>query len=564
MTTGPTTPPTQPTAGGAASPDSSAFHLPADAVRRPWVPWAVFLSALAVYGYHLAPTVRDGDAAERVMTLLSLGLCHPPGVPFYTLIGFVWIRLLGFLEPAVAANALSAVSAAGAVALTFLICRRIAASDLASAVAALSMAFHPLLWSQALYSEVYPLNLLFLCATLWYFQKWARQGTPRDLWAASLLYALSLMAHQAAVLWAPALLVYVLARKRTVFRQPRALAGAIVLALIGMAPLAYIAIRGCATSMIFAQDRPDSLKAFFDFLRGAQFDEENAFDLLLFVERPVFFVAVAFYGYLGIGLASVVAGVQRLGYRRRLETIAAGIGCVMYIAYFAKGKSFDFKTLVIPVLVPMTLAAAIGWEDWLSHRASAPGRRWRRRALGAAICLPLLQILIFPSLQSFVMSRVDSDKGGPVFKTMAHILAHVPVTFRGDDGPREFAAQVERALAGESGPYTLMLKWYGYTVLFYYQYAGRQLPHARLYEMIGKRRINPGEKGVSDVVVSDRMLLRRDVGRRPVYLIVKEPITQYSGYPLEKIANLPRVDEDKCYLYRVYPKPPRPGAPARD
>src|SRR4030095_1781329 len=47
---------------------------------------AVFLVALGVYSWTLAPTVTPTDSGELILAAYGLGVAHPPGVPLWIIL----------------------------------------------------------------------------------------------------------------------------------------------------------------------------------------------------------------------------------------------------------------------------------------------------------------------------------------------------------------------------------------------------------------------------------------------------------------------------------------------
>src|SRR5690348_7015632 len=81
----------------------------------------VFLFFIALYSLTLAPGLLPADAGEYQVVGAVLGVAHPPGYALYTLASWLISRLPS-VAPATAINFLSAVLAAGALAL---LCRAV-------------------------------------------------------------------------------------------------------------------------------------------------------------------------------------------------------------------------------------------------------------------------------------------------------------------------------------------------------------------------------------------------------------------------------------------------------
>src|SRR5881396_3994012 len=79
----------------------------------------VFLIAATVYFITLTPTVPFWDSGEFIAVSYILGIPHPPGTPFYVLLGRI-ATLIPWRSVAERVNALSAIPAALAVMFTYL------------------------------------------------------------------------------------------------------------------------------------------------------------------------------------------------------------------------------------------------------------------------------------------------------------------------------------------------------------------------------------------------------------------------------------------------------------
>ncbi len=161
--------------------------------------------AFIAYWLTLAPSIVEGDSAEVVTAVYLAGVPHPTGYPLYAILGHLWLQA-PWSNPAFGLNLLSALFAASAVGLTYLLARRITHSRPAALTSALLFGLSRTFWSQAVVAEVYTLHLLFVVAVLSLVLAWDVRGNRHLLRMAALLYGLSFTHHLSSVLLAPALL----------------------------------------------------------------------------------------------------------------------------------------------------------------------------------------------------------------------------------------------------------------------------------------------------------------------------------------------------------------------
>ncbi|HMN27950.1 MAG TPA: DUF2723 domain-containing protein, partial [Caldilineaceae bacterium] len=160
--------------------DASAGSLADDSQ---WIGLAVALLctlfALLLYWWTAAPTLtwehEAADGAELLAAAWSNGVPHPPGYPLYMLLLRGWLSLGRWLNPdadlARLGNLLSALCAALSVGVTTLVAGgvlgRVPRRWLWAGLAALAWAISPLLWGQAVVTEVYALHVLFVALLGW-------------------------------------------------------------------------------------------------------------------------------------------------------------------------------------------------------------------------------------------------------------------------------------------------------------------------------------------------------------------------------------------------------------
>lgn len=210
----------------------------------------------ALYVATLAPTTAMWDASEYIAAVKVLGLPHPPGNPFFVLLGHAFGLLPIPVSYAARINMLVALASALAAGLWFLVTERVLTRWLSTrwqrvagaAVAALVGATSFTVWNQAVVAEkVYAMNVLGIALVSWIMVRWSEApdapGATRLLVLTAFLAGLGYANHPAGLLVVPAVGVGILAlRPRLLLRWRFIVACAAALAL-GLTPFLAEPIR---------------------------------------------------------------------------------------------------------------------------------------------------------------------------------------------------------------------------------------------------------------------------------------------------------------------------------
>ncbi len=172
-----------------------------------WLAAAWFLP-LVIYLLTLAPTIYTEDSAEFVTAATTLGIGHPPGHPLYMILG----KLFSFLPIGSVAwrvNLLSAVAGASAVAVLYLIIKKLTGNKIIALASSQVLAFSAIFWSQSIVAEVYTLNAFFSLLSLYWLLLWQETKKIFYLYLTFFLIGLGAGNHQLILMLMPVYLVYI-------------------------------------------------------------------------------------------------------------------------------------------------------------------------------------------------------------------------------------------------------------------------------------------------------------------------------------------------------------------
>ena len=157
----------------------------------------VFLWALVLYVSTMAPTVSFWDPGERIASAFKLQVMHPPGAPFYLLLGRIFSMLAPSEETvALAVNTISVLASAGTVMLAHLIIVRLVRrwqgdrdetstgeyiiALVSGVVGALTFAATDSFWFNAGIAEVYALSSFFTALVVWLVLRWSEAARMEE------------------------------------------------------------------------------------------------------------------------------------------------------------------------------------------------------------------------------------------------------------------------------------------------------------------------------------------------------------------------------------------------
>src|SRR5437763_763171 len=214
------------------------------------------LAVFVLYAVTLAPSTAMWDTSEYITAAYTLGLPHPPGNPFFVLLGRFFAIFPIAPSVAIRINILAALCSAGAAGMWFLITERVLVGWLVErwqrivggSVAALLGATAFTVWAQSIVNEkVYAVSLFGLALVSWLIVRWCDDPdgprADRLLVLIAYLSGLGYANHMAGFLALPAVGVAVLIRRPRTLLRWRLVVTVGAALLLGMTPFLIQPIR---------------------------------------------------------------------------------------------------------------------------------------------------------------------------------------------------------------------------------------------------------------------------------------------------------------------------------
>lgn len=345
------------------------WRYPPQRESRSFLP-CLIVGGIALLGYlaTLQQTIGRADTFEFQVTAPVLGVAHPTGYPLYILLGKLF-SLLPIGQVATRVNLTSVLAATVATCLLFETARRTLKLDtLTAGLAALTFAFGPTFWSQAVIAEVYTLHNAFVAAilggTLWLLThpEAAQDKQVKGVFLLFTLTGLSFANHLTTVLLLPALvLTLALTRPHLTWRQWGA---AIGLLAAGLLLYVYIPLRWPALH----NGQTMSLSEFIAWVTGQRFG--GALQLGAWLHDPnrwdiLWRLITTEYHWMGLALAGF--GLAALAFQ---NWRAALITVLVYAAYAFYGLNYlvpDISVFLIPLFLIQALWMGFGVHAVLSR-----------------------------------------------------------------------------------------------------------------------------------------------------------------------------------------------------
>jgi hypothetical protein len=481
--------------------------------QRRWLanlvlPLLVFSGVFLLYAATAAPATLFGDPSEYQFVPAILGISHPPGYAFYTLLAKLWQLLVPLGTVAYRTNRLACAAGAWTATMVYSIVVECALASgsadrpsrkagLGALFAALALATAADMWQHSIHANAHVVSAALVATHVWLLARWRRTG--RERWLAAFAFTLGLAAvhHPITLMGVPGYAAFVLVVRPRVRRDWRLLVLLAACLLLGLTPFLYLPLRGpeapfnplSGWESVWTHFTARGLRVnLFHFGLADQPDRAVVFWSLLRIQ----------FSLAAIGL--MAWGLVRLARRDRKGLVLLGGVLAGHLIFTLNTVQDVMAYLLGPfsVLAALSGLGVIAAAEWLGGRSEGPERLVRRRWVAALGCL----LLALPAVKA----------AGNLGRS---------ISLAGFDEAEEYVAAVYDRFAGRGEGAVLLSDWEHLTPLWVHMYTqGQELPESDVKLVYA----NP-----SDLWVGLAMQYIED---HPVYVIGEPPLLRQAGFRL--------------------------------
>ena len=335
---------------------------------------------------HYAPTAFPDSVLLQVKAYV-LSIPNPTGYPTYILLAHLF-TYLPFGDPAFRVNLASAVFAALAVFVLFMLCRVLVGWTLPAVVAALLFGMSQAFWSQAVIAEVYTLNALFIALALLSLFVWrersggeGQRGSDRYLLLTAFLLGLAMTHHMTSALLVPGAFLFVWLVDRSRLKDVSLVLRGGGLFALALTPYIYLPLRARMDPPL-NEIGPSTPGRFLQLVTGANFDSKMlAFGPLELVGRVALYLELLLQQFSPVFLVVAAIGVGYLATADRATLALLGFLYAGWLFYALEYQIADIYPYFIPTYLIIAIFVCVGTfalmylASWLAGRHSARAER---------------------------------------------------------------------------------------------------------------------------------------------------------------------------------------------
>ncbi len=339
--------------------------LPSNQRRDLFIAAAIFVVMLVVYVRTLAPSVASifDDTLEIQYVVPRLGILHQTGYPLYTLLGMLFTLVVRIGDAAYRLNLFSAITAACAVAMLYLVIQQLTAYRVAAVVGALIFAFSPTFWDQANAAEVYALQMLLSAITLYVALRSGCEPNDRKFYVLAFVMGLGLTHHRLTLLIYPAIAAYVILFNRNILRDFGTLGRAAIIFLAPLLLYLYLPLRASVGSADGLYE--NTPQGFFDWVLATKYANFLTGNPLAVQHDFTFYFSLFTQQFTAFGLALAAIGIVWL-IRKSHEWLLLVVALITVAAFAFNYRTADVQVHFLTTFLLIAIFAGAGADALLS------------------------------------------------------------------------------------------------------------------------------------------------------------------------------------------------------
>lgn len=408
----------------------------------------VFVVAFFTYVSTVPPVQVPGDPSEYTFIPWILGIAHPPGYAFYTLLATLWQHLLPIGTVAFRTHILASTAGALSATLVYLIVLRLikASSPLTAApplsksavslrerglggevilhlpalFAGLSLAAATDVWQHSIHTNAHIITLLLATSSVFLLIQWWSSGQDRWLYLFAVIAGFSPPHHLLLIFAFPAYAIFIVLAQPRLFLQPKKILALIGCFLLGLSVFLYYPLR--SPSAPFGPNTITSPQAFIDFVSAAGL-RVNLFHYGLSDQLTRFrvFFELLKLQYSIVGILLIIPGVIWLARRAWKPLVLCAVFFLSLYFFIINTVQDVMAYLLLPFMLIAVFSGVGAWAivTFRPRRSAetsevSPVKTWQVFILVALLLLPIGQLIsTYPRV-----SLNDYTAGGDWVKTV--------------------------------------------------------------------------------------------------------------------------------------------------
>jgi hypothetical protein len=389
----------------------------------------IFGVAFLAYASTVPPVQVFGDPSEYTFIPWIMGIAHPPGYAFYTLLAALWQRLVPLGSVAFRTHLLASTAGALSATLVYLIVLRLVQSSVVSrqpsatshpqgtlrsqlpsitrqrlmlhlpaVFAGLSLAAATDIWQHSIHANAHIITLLLAAASVFLLIQWWSSGKDRWLYVFALFAGFSPPHHLLLVFAFPAYAIFIVLVKPRLFLQPKKILGLIGCFALGLSVFLYYPLRSPGAP--FGPTDITSLDAFMHFV-SAEGLRVNLFYYGLgdqLTRSGVFFELLKLqYSIAGILLA--IPGVIWLARKAWKPFVLCAVFFLSMYLFIINTVQDVMAYLMLPFMLVAVLSGLGAWaivtyrpRRFVETSEVSGAKSWQVVILAALLLIPLAQL----------------------------------------------------------------------------------------------------------------------------------------------------------------------------